>query len=318
MNTRLTPFLLLLALAHNVGAHDEGNKPQVSKNYLSYLSQLPEDSAVRKASKETTPRSRYWLFKDDKQLALEHLQGVFRLCRKIDEDGAIIGVDTRFDNADNIDIHPAYFILLANKKNIKVAIRTILQDNPDELKWQEYDHVLQLVQKLNAERKQQLEEEHRAHDKVNYLSQLPEGSALRKASETTPKLFKEQLALEHLQGVFKLCRKIDRDGVIKKAWDDDNSCVSLAIANNNSIKDAIRTILRNEPAKLKWQEFDHVINLVRQLSAERKQRIEGEKKRQREEDRKRQEEYLRLQKEDRKRQEKELLSHWSIRRRWSF
>lgn len=140
MNTRLTPFLLLLALAHNVGAHDEGNKPQVS-NRNNYLSQLPEDSALREVS-ETTPISSCSLFRGDKQTALVRLQSICKTCYSMDE----IGI--AYTNG------LGYF---ADTKSIKVAIRTILQNKPDELKWQEYDHLINLVQKLNAEREQQRE-----------------------------------------------------------------------------------------------------------------------------------------------------------------
>ncbi len=146
MNTRLTPFLLLLALVHNVGANDDGNKPQIIR---SYLSQLPEDSALREAS-ETTPR--WQLCKSKEQRALEFLESVCKTCYAMDE------YQIKYMKVITVMGEGSYgFTEYIDKKNIKVAIRTILQDNPDELKWQEYDHVLHLVHKLNAEREQELQ-----------------------------------------------------------------------------------------------------------------------------------------------------------------
>ena len=150
MNTRLTPFLLLLALVHNVGANDDGNKPQIIR---SYLSQLPEDSALREAS-ETTPRRRCFLLSDSKeQEALKFLERVCKTCYAIDENGV------KYVGGENEYPYRRYVKVTADAKSIKGAIRIILQNKPDELKWQEYSHVLQLAQKLNAEREQQLKEE---------------------------------------------------------------------------------------------------------------------------------------------------------------
>ena len=168
MNTRLTPFLLLLAFAHNVGAHDEGNKPQAINNRNNYLSQLPEDSALKKASENTPIRSCY-LFRDDKQAALVHLQSGCKSCHTTITPDLDLQLGLTFIFGDKLDAGGV------GREDIRNAIRTMLPNEPDKLKWQELKYVLQLVHKLNAERKQQLEEERERKEEERKMELLTEG-----------------------------------------------------------------------------------------------------------------------------------------------
>ncbi len=169
MNTRLIPLFFLLALAHNVGANDEGNIPQKVTNYLSLLA---EGSALREAI-ETTPR-RCWLFKGEKQEAIGDIRYLLKLSHSDNQPHFFEG-DNRWDLYQNtkasfwdrLDLYPGGkasfwdrwdlyqntktpFDIEGNfvKEYTKAAVRRILPNDSDDVKQRELHCITELIQKL--------------------------------------------------------------------------------------------------------------------------------------------------------------------------
>ena len=94
---------------------------------------------------------------DEKQKALRFLQRVCKTCRISPEYNGTEAIHHR--DYDDYCLLGRGYTYLDKKYSIRPAIRTILKNETDKVKWREFDHFMQLVQKLAAEKKQQYEEE---------------------------------------------------------------------------------------------------------------------------------------------------------------